>query len=382
MSPLLSGWVLVLLVYVGSLFLHVVLPARTVTGYCCDNATFQPLRYRLNGAAVLVVVAALFVTALPSPAQASLHEDMVPALFFANAVGLSLSLFFFLRGGREKYARCVTVDQLKDPSALRLAGPPPSAAATFFLGREWNPRVGAVDIKMFLYVVGAVLLQCNLFAAVRFQQGRQSDVSIAMSVYVSCFTFFLVEYMCGEAVHLYTYDLFAEKIGFKLVWGCLVFYPFFYPIGSIPLARATRDISPATAIAITALYFAGWVVTRGANLQKYFFRTNPASTACFGGLVVQRVVPGTRLLVSGFWGAARHLNYFGEIVQAIAMALPGTLVADSWTDAMLPWLYPLYYVVLFVTRQIDDDAVCALKYGAMWDEYCKQVPSRIVPGLY
>jgi delta14-sterol reductase len=28
-----------------------------------------------------------------------------------------------------------------------------------------------------------------------------------------------------------------------------------------------------------------------------------------------RVVPGTRLLCSGFWGLARHVNYCGEIVQ-------------------------------------------------------------------
>ena len=32
---------------------------------------------------------------------------------------------------------------------------------------------------------------------------------------------------------------------------------------------------------------------------------------------------GSKILCSGFWGLARHINYFGEIVQAIALALPG-----------------------------------------------------------
>ena len=32
---------------------------------------------------------------------------------------------------------------------------------------------------------------------------------------------------------------------------------------------------------------------------------------------------------------------------------------------------------------MDDDALCAAKYGkALWAEYVKRVPSRIVPLLY
>ena len=100
--------------------------------------------------------------------------------------------------------------------------------------------------------------------------------------------------MCGERVHLYTYDLFAEKIGFKLLWGCLVFYPFFYPIGVFAIANAdsSNDISPPVAMAVIALFIFGWILTRGANMQKYFFRTNPSSKTCFFGLIRQEVIPG------------------------------------------------------------------------------------------
>ena len=45
------------------------------------------------------------------------------------------------------------------------------------------------------------------------------------------FSFFLLEYLFFERVHLYTYDFFAERVGFKLGWGCLCFYPYFYAIG-------------------------------------------------------------------------------------------------------------------------------------------------------
>jgi hypothetical protein len=107
--------------------------------------------------------------------------------------------------------------------------------------------------------------------------------------------------------------------------------------------------------------------------------------------------------------SARHFNYCGEIIQGIALALPGSLLTLAAYDTLtlhshldiasnsmlkveatwlmgtllLPWLYPLYYVLLFVSRQADDDAVCARKYGPeVWDAYVKAVPYRICPGVY
>mmetsp|Transcript_20927 Transcript_20927/g.31719 ORF Transcript_20927/g.31719 Transcript_20927/m.31719 type:complete len:97 (+) Transcript_20927:649-939(+) len=96
-----------------------------------------------------------------------------------------------------------------------------------------------------------------------------------MLLYAGLFLWFLLDYMWYEEVHLYTYDLFAEKIGFKLLWGCLSFYPFFYPIGILPFAMVANhqpnhtsynDLGTPTTIAITALYVVGSVFTRGANM--------------------------------------------------------------------------------------------------------------------
>ena len=95
---------------------------------------------------------------------------------------------------------------------------------------------------------------------------------------------------------------------------------------------------------------------------------------------------------------ARHFNYLGEITQALALALPSVLVGCHSTAtasaaassaaaplSLAPYvslLYPLYYVLLFVPRQLDDDAVCALKYGEDWAEYVRTVPWRICPGVW
>jgi len=38
--------------------------------------------------------------------------------------------------------------------------------------------------------------------------------------------------------------------------------------------------------------------------------------------------------------------------------------------------------VLLLPRERDDDARCAAKYGALWQQYVQRVPYRIIPGVY
>jgi len=262
--------------------------------------------------------------------------------------------------------------------------PPRSGLQHYFFGLAFNPRLGGIDLKMLHYVLGALGLAWNLLSAAALRLQLHGSLSLAMCVYLAMFAWFIVEYLCLEVVHLYTYDIFCEKMGFKLCWGCLVFYPFFYCVGVWPLAYAapSSDLSAAAAVLIAAAFLGGWFLTRGANLQKFFFKRSDGRLERWCGLRMQ-VVPGTRLLVSGFWGLSRHVNYCGEIVQAIALALPGCAVGSSAYYRFLPWLYPLYYVALFVPRQLDDDAQLAAKYGAaLFAEYARRVPYRMVPWLY
>ena len=407
-APLTDGALLVIGVYALVAALHVALPARETSGYACDYETGKPLRYRLNGLGVLLAVVLVWAAlAHLGVAPASLVARLYwPALCSACALGLALSGAFLARGllvlrpaGLEQ--KCV-----RGPTADRAGRPQPSAAdlqaysarslaAHFYLGMEFNPRWAMFDVKMFLYLVGAVMLSLIVLSAAALQAEQDGALSRAMLAYVGCFTWFFCEYLYFEEPHLYTYDLFAERIGFKLLWGCTCFYPFFYPVGvwAIVAHAPGADLSRAQAAACVALFFSGWVLTRGANMQKYLFKRSAAHggggsedkaakaralDSVFFGLVKQETVPGSRILCSGFWGLSRHINYMGEIIQALALALPGLLVSDS----LVPLLYPLYYVLLFVPRQIDDDAICRTKYGALWDEYERRVPSRIVPGLY
>jgi len=151
-----------------------------------------------------------------------------------------------------------------------------------------------------------------------------------------------------------------------------------HPAGLWALADRPNPHSPLWLLVLAGLVFlAGWSLARGANMQKYLFKTRPA--AVFLGRIAPRTVAadGKEVLVSGFWGLARHINYLGEILMAVGLTLALGYPASPW-----PWLYPLYYVALLVPRQHFDDARCAAKYGALWAEYQRQVPWRIIPRVY
>ena len=253
--------------------------------------------------------------------------------------------------------------------------------AELYRGRRFNPQMfnRRADAKMVLYLLGAVLLELNLlsFGAHHFLV-HSDNPSPGVVLYVVLFSWFVWDYLVFERVHLYTYDLFAERVGFKLVWGCLAWYPYFYAVGLWSVADKPNPQSPIWLLGLaSAVFFAGWILARGSNMQKYYFKLNP--THKFIGVFEPQRLSDARhqLLYSGFWGISRHINYLGELLMAIGLTL-----ALGWPFEIAPWSYPLYYIVLLIPRQIQDDKRCAEKYGELWSEYRRRVPWRIVPKVY
>ena len=340
--------------------LHLALPARRVTGYVRDPHTGELLRYRLNGLAVLVVTVGLWCAVC---AGGVMDWDWFWQHRFHSAAGaLCLGLL---------------------ASVAVVLGAPANGRgllAELYLGRRVNPQPfsGRADAKMFLYLAGAVLLELNLlsFAAHHFTE-YSDDPSPGVVLYVALFSWFVCDYLVFERVHLYTYDLFAERVGFKLVWGCLCWYPYFYAVGLWAVAdRPNPQVGTWLTVVAAAVFFAGWMLSRGANLQKFSFKLDP--DRAWWGIAPKVLTDGERrLLHSGFWGVSRHVNYLGEIAMAVGLAL-----VLGWPSVLWPWLYPLYYVALLVPRERADDRRCSQKYGRLWDAYRERVPWRIVPKVY
>ena len=400
-----SGTLICVTIWLACLLLHVFLPGHVVKGYCVDEKTMRPLVYKLNGLSMLISSIGFFML-VPIEFKLMLYRQQKDVSLAACLLGCLISWCFYqvsqARQGKI-YERCPTIDHINGvflPKALSSSAHKSSSAKDFFLGHIFNPRFRlfhvTVDIKMFLYAVGAIQLQLNNLSFLYHHfDTNHSTVSVAYQTYFWLFAWFISEYMFFERPHLYTYDIFAEKIGFKLVWGCLFFYPFFYPLNGYLLSDIDirggtgEDISWHTAYMIGALFFVGWIFTRGANMQKYFYKRFPNDRYIFGGVIEQVNIPKSRILVSGFWGLSRHVNYMGEVIQAIAISLPLTLVSIqdrnntcNCTTMCVALTYPLYYICLFISRQIDDDALCQKKYGEAWTKYTEKVKYKIIPGIY
>jgi protein-S-isoprenylcysteine O-methyltransferase Ste14 len=344
-----SAFVHISLTYVFITVLHLLVPARCVRGYVRDGPSF----YRLNGLAVFLLVSVAFVLLL----------RCVHAIDVEYLVALRL-----------KHATCACL--LGVMCTLLLVLPHEKNSSSFwldiYLGRLKNPQWFAdrVDVKILLYLLGGTTLQLNLIVFYLEHVDVEQPVS-NISVYVLLYSFFLVDYFSNEHVHLYTFDFIVEYVGFKLVWGCLAFYPFFYPLAMWCAVRS-MPLSSLRLLSSIGLFVLGWILSRGANNQKYRFRTDPKGV--FLGLVQPISING-RLLCSGWWSLARHINYLGDTFMAV-----GLTIAVNGSAAT--WLYPFYYVVLFVARERTDYQRCQEKYGPDWNEYCQRVPYRIVPLFY
>lgn len=112
---------------------------------------------------------------------------------------------------------------------------------------------------------------------------------------------------------------------------------------------------------------------------------------------------GRKLITSGWWGAARHINYLGDWLMSWSFCLPTlasgyvvrrsiltgeSVVSQGSANEFQGWAIPvtyfymLYFAILLIHRERRDDENCHKKYGKDWEEYRKLVKWRIVPGVY
>ena len=171
---------------------------------------------------------------------------------------------------------------------------------------------------------------------------------------------------------LSTWDILSENLGFMLVWGDLVYVPFLYSLPCWWLVDQTHPFSTAQWLSLAAFFLIALCVFREANWQKERWKRDRG--APIWGRTAETV--GGRLLVSGWWGVARKVNYSGELAVYLAFAMTTGAVSP------LPYLLPLSLTVLLTQRAARDDKKCRAKYGALWVEYCARVRYRIFPFVY
>ena len=364
-SEAIWGFLTPLFVFIAFFVVQLILPGRRVPGYVVDAETGEPRSYRLNG--ILVFAVAIIVWAFEI---GGLPRDW----FYRSSV-------YAVAGGTVLTIIMTSIAVFTQPEGKVKT---PFLAWWFGRAQEIQLFNGRFDVKMYFYVVGGTMLSLNcLSGAVWHYRQFGDDANPGVYLYAGFFTFYVLDYFVFERVQLYTYDLIHENVGFKLFWGGLVVYGWLY---ILPLWGLAVHPDPGFSgfgrwvwlIGTPAMFFFGWCISRGANMQKYTFKRWP-ERKFLGFMEPQYIQAGDRkILCSGLWGAARHFNYMGEGFFCLSVALVFGHFTNLWA-----WTYFVTIVSLFTYRQLDDEEHCEEKYGAeKWAEYKARVKYRIIPGIY
>ncbi|MFN4261101.1 MAG: DUF1295 domain-containing protein [Gemmataceae bacterium] len=349
--------------FVAALFLgSKVLPGRVRLGAALADGNRLP--YKLNG--LMLFVLTWLVVALGERFQlfslSVIYTHFWSLLIVANVFSLAVSLLLWRAGRRQPDVEAATTSGRRRPARLR----------DFWYGVELNPRWFGVDLKMFSYrpsLIGLGLMVAA-FAAVQYQ--RYGFISGRMWLFQAFWFLYLANYFQFEHGMLYTWDIIAERFGFMLIWGDYVVVPFFYSVAGWYLVDQVEPLPVAVGVGLVLLFLIGFILFRGANGQKHRYKMNPQ--AHIWGKPAETL--GGRLLVSGFWGIGRKLNYTGELCLYFAIAL-----TTGWVS-IVPYLLPLWLTGLLVHRAGRDEQRCREKYGSLWNEYCQRARFRMFPYIY
>ncbi|XP_052172043.1 delta(14)-sterol reductase [Diospyros lotus] len=241
----------------------------------------------------------------------------------------------------------------------------------WWFGIQLNPQFMGIDLKFFFVragMMGWLLINLSVLA----KSAQDSNLSQSMILYQLFCALYILDYFFYEEYMTSTWDIIAEKLGFMLVFGDLVWIPFTFSIQGWWLLSNKVELTTAAIIANCIVFLIGYWVFRGANMQKHVFKKNPK--APIWGRPPK--VIGGKLLASGYWGIARHCNYLGDLLLASSFSLPCGI------SSPVPYFYPIYLLILLIWRERRDEARCAEKYKEVWAEYRKVVPWRILPYVY
>ncbi|ORX82951.1 delta14-sterol reductase [Basidiobolus meristosporus CBS 931.73] len=340
------------------------LPGKSVEG--TTLRTGKRLRYKLNGLKT-------FYTTLGLCAGVVITFGHSPFLFIPrHFLGIVFaSILFSFVVGFLLYAKSFGSQAL-----LALPGNSGNMVYDYFIGRELNPRLGDLDLKCFSELrpglIGWALINFS-FACQQYEvMGRVTNSMILVNLFELWYVF---DAIYNEPAILSTMDITSDGFGWMLVCADYSWVPLNYTLHTRYLAVYPNDLGAVAMAAILTLHLGSYYVFRAANSQKHQFRHNPES-ADVQGLKYLQTQSGSKLLISGYWGVARHINYLADWTMSFAWSLP------CGFGGLCPYFYPIYFAFLLLHREGRDHEKCHAKYGKDWEKYCKIVKWRILPGIY
>ncbi|KAL6926136.1 erg24, C-14 sterol reductase [Hanseniaspora valbyensis] len=353
--------------------LDIVLPGKTMNGVKLRDGTF--LKYKINGIALssLLIIVLAYRFKLTDGQMPELqylykhHLDVcVVSILFAFFLAVIVYVMSFIPltftknglGNRERI--------------LALGGNSKSVIYDWFIGRELNPRIGLLDIKLFCELRPGMLLWLliNLAALhkVWLETGKINNALVLINLLQG---FYIFDGVLNEEGCLTMMDITTDGFGFMLAFGDLSLVPFTYCLQARYLSCNVIELANWQLGLITATMCIGYYIFHSANQQKSDFRQGKLPH-----LKSIQTKRSTKLLCDGWWAKSQHINYLGDWLISLSWCL------TTWNCTPLTYYYSLYFATLLLHRQTRDEHKCREKYGESWREYEKQVPYKIIPYIY
>ena len=288
-----------------------------------------------------------------------------------------------------------------------------------FMGAVLNPRIGNVDLKMWseIRIPWKLLFFISLSAAVKDHEiniERELEAGVTPEIWSmfggmvdmyaiktsSPLLFMLLAHclyvnacMKGEECIPTTWDIFYEKWGYMLIFWNFAGVPFSYCYSTLYLLNRSIANDPVQhsrmyTVALYILLLAAYYVWDTANSQKNRFRMQQRGTFVERNTFPQlpwgtlhnatyiKTKHGNKLLTGGWWGIARKIHYTADLVMALSWGL------ITGFDSYIPYFYVAFFTAVLVHRVGRDHVHCKEKYGADFDEYCRQVPYIFIPFVF
>mmetsp|Transcript_30161 Transcript_30161/g.39733 ORF Transcript_30161/g.39733 Transcript_30161/m.39733 type:complete len:486 (+) Transcript_30161:53-1510(+) len=367
-----------LLVFLGWFGFQVLLD-RTLPGEVAKGVMLKTktrLDYRLNGHLAFWVSLGVMAHGMPEFSNEGwnlkgmgrlplsyLYDNYLQLITASTLFSFVLSTWLYVRSARKN-------------ALLADGGQTGSPVYDYFIGRELNPRTGGFDWKCFCELrpglIGWVVLNMGMAAKQYENNGCISGPMILINLFQA---FYVWDSLYMERAILTTMDITTDGFGFMLAFGDLAWVPFTYSLQARYLVDHDPGLSHVALAGITCLHFLGYAIFRGANSQKDAFRRDPTAPGV-SHLKTLDTKRGTRLLVSGWWGLARKINYTGDWIIGLSWCLL------CGFNSIVPYFYAIYFAVLLVHRSFRDDHACKLKYGDDWEIYKKLVPAKFIPWIF
>lgn len=352
--------------FFGLVWLDILVPGKEVQGTTLRDGS--SLRYKFNGKNVMTILGYTLIS------RAIYTRGELPELKYVYDHLLELlnaSLLWSILIAT--YVYVASFMHQKEP-IIALGGNSENVIFDWFIGRELNPRVGNFDIKLFCEMRPGLLLWVIInLACAHHQYMTLGYVTDSMALVVLFQSYYVIEGTFYEIGLINMMDVITDGFGFMLSFGDLTLVPFTYTLQARYLAEFPINLGWFKSTAIIVVFLAGLLIFRLSNNEKNAFKRGEPSSKHLKYIESES---GSKLIVSGWWGMARHINYLGDWLISWAYSLP------TGFSTIITYYFVFFFAGLLIHRETRDEAKCAEKYGKTWVEYKKKVPYRIIPGVY